>query len=175
MDSFDRVFDGGGIIHPIATDRSRESGVEPERLIVYARRLSTCRRECSHCASTDSVPVTNAPLLVAPGSHKRRIPTAEIPEVTRQYGVIPCLAEAGDIWLYLTHILHASDAAGEPHTVESCRSTPCGPTSRRDGMAWHLSLAFFGVVSRGCDATSRTRLRAAHSCSCTALMCRLTT
>ena len=63
----------------------------------------------------DAVPLTNAPLLVAPGSHKRgRIPTAAIPEVVRQCGVIPCLAEAGDAWLYATPILHASDAAVEP-------------------------------------------------------------
>jgi ectoine hydroxylase-related dioxygenase (phytanoyl-CoA dioxygenase family) len=63
----------------------------------------------------DAVPLTNAPLLVAPGSQKRgRIPTAEIPEVVRQCGVIPCLAEAGDAWLYATPILHASDAAVEP-------------------------------------------------------------
>jgi hypothetical protein len=62
----------------------------------------------------DAVPTTNAPLLVAPGSHKRgRIPTAEIPDVVRQCGVIPCLAEAGDVWLYATPILHASDAAVE--------------------------------------------------------------
>jgi len=62
----------------------------------------------------DAVPVTNAPLLVAPGSHKRgRIPTAEIPDVVHQCGVIPCLAEARDIWLYATPILHASDAAAE--------------------------------------------------------------
>jgi hypothetical protein len=63
----------------------------------------------------DAVPVTNAPLLVAPGSHKRgRIPTAEIPEVVRQCGIIPCLAAAGDVWLYATPILHASDAASRP-------------------------------------------------------------
>lgn len=63
----------------------------------------------------DAVPATNAPLLVAPGSHKRgRIPTAEIPAVVQECGVIPCLAEAGDIWSYATPILHASDAAVEP-------------------------------------------------------------
>jgi Phytanoyl-CoA dioxygenase (PhyH) len=62
----------------------------------------------------DAVPPTNAPLLVAPGSHKRgRVPTAEIPDVVRQCGVIPCRAEAGDVWLYATPILHASDAAVE--------------------------------------------------------------
>ena len=63
----------------------------------------------------DAVPVTNAPLLVSPGSHKRgRIPAAEIPDVVHQSGVIQCLAEAGDIWLYATPVLHASDAAAEP-------------------------------------------------------------
>ena len=63
----------------------------------------------------DAVPITNAPLLIAPGSHKRgRIRTAELPDVVHELGVIPCLAEAGDIWLYATPILHASDAAMEP-------------------------------------------------------------
>jgi hypothetical protein len=63
----------------------------------------------------DSVPVTNAPLLIAVGSPRHgRIPTPEIPDVVHQCGVIPCLAEAGDIWLYATPILHASDAAVEP-------------------------------------------------------------
>jgi Phytanoyl-CoA dioxygenase (PhyH) len=62
----------------------------------------------------DAVPVTNAPLLVASGSHKRgRIPTAEIPDVVHQSGVLQCLAEAGGIWLYATPVLHASDAAVE--------------------------------------------------------------
>jgi hypothetical protein len=63
----------------------------------------------------DSVPVTNAPLLVAPGSHKRcRIPTPDIPDVVHKCGVISCLAETGDTWLYATPILHASDATVEP-------------------------------------------------------------
>ncbi len=41
----------------------------------------------------DSVPATNAPLLVAPGSHKRgRIPTPNIPVIVHECGVISCLA-----------------------------------------------------------------------------------
>ena len=53
--------------------------------------------------------------LVARGSHKcGRIPTSEIPNVVHQCGIIRCLAESGDIWLYATPILHASDAAVEP-------------------------------------------------------------
>jgi hypothetical protein len=63
----------------------------------------------------DAVPAGNAPLLIAPGSHGRgRIPTAEIPDVVRECGIVPCLADAGDIWLYATPILHASEAAVEP-------------------------------------------------------------
>jgi hypothetical protein len=63
----------------------------------------------------DPVPVTNAPLLIALGSHKRgRIPTTEITDAVHQCEIIPCLAVAGDVWLYATPILHASDAAVEP-------------------------------------------------------------
>jgi len=63
----------------------------------------------------NAVPATNAPLLVAPESHKHgRISTAQIPEVVRQCGIVSCLAAAGDIWLYATPILHASDAAAAP-------------------------------------------------------------
>ena len=60
----------------------------------------------------DPVPPGNAPLLVAPGSHRLgRIPEAEIPATVRRCGVATCLAGAGDIWLYSTPILHASAAA----------------------------------------------------------------
>ena len=63
----------------------------------------------------DRVPATNAPLLIAPGSHLRgRISRADIPEVVNECGVTQCLAEPGDIWLYATPILHASHAATEP-------------------------------------------------------------
>jgi phytanoyl-CoA dioxygenase PhyH len=63
----------------------------------------------------DPVPATNAPLLVAPGSHRLgRIPAAEVPDVVRRCGTLACLADAGDIWMYATPILHASEAAAEP-------------------------------------------------------------
>jgi hypothetical protein len=63
----------------------------------------------------DPVPATNAPLLVALGSHcLGRIPAAEVPNVVRRCGTFACLAQAGDIWLYATPILHASEAAREP-------------------------------------------------------------
>jgi hypothetical protein len=63
----------------------------------------------------DAVPATNAPLLIAPGSHKRgRVPAAGVADVVRQCGIISCLADAGDVWLYATPILHASEASAEP-------------------------------------------------------------
>jgi hypothetical protein len=63
----------------------------------------------------DPVPLTNAPLLIAPGSHRLgRIPEAEVTHVVQQCGTFACLAEAGDIWLHATPILHASEAAIMP-------------------------------------------------------------
>jgi len=63
----------------------------------------------------DPVPARNAPLLVAPGSHRYgRIPVTEVPDVVQRCGRFDCIAEAGDVWLYATPILHASEAAAEP-------------------------------------------------------------
>ncbi len=63
----------------------------------------------------DPVPETNAPLLVAPGSHKLgRIPVNEVPDVVERHGVYVCTASRGDIWLYATPILHASEASLDP-------------------------------------------------------------
>ena len=63
----------------------------------------------------DPVPKTNAPLLIAPGSHNlRRIPESSVLEVVEHCGIIECLAEAGDIWMYSTPILHSSEAAVVP-------------------------------------------------------------
>lgn len=60
----------------------------------------------------DPVTETNAPSLIAPGSHRfGRIPEAVVPEVVTKCGVAVCLAEAGDVWSYATPILHASDRA----------------------------------------------------------------
>jgi hypothetical protein len=63
----------------------------------------------------DPVPASNAPLLIAPGSHKLgRIAEDDVRDVVRQSGIVSCLAEPGDIWLYATPILHASEAAVAP-------------------------------------------------------------
>lgn len=60
----------------------------------------------------DAVPPDNAPLLVAPGSHRLgRIAEADIADVVERHGAVACLAMAGDIWAYATPILHASAAS----------------------------------------------------------------
>ena len=63
----------------------------------------------------DDVPATNAPLLIAPGSHRLgRIEIGQIASVVERSGTAACLAGAGDIWAYSTPIVHASDRAAEP-------------------------------------------------------------
>lgn len=68
-------------------------------------------------AHLDDVPENNAPLLIAPGSHcYGRIAVDQVEDVVRRCGTATCLAEAGDVWLYATPILHASDAASKPQS-----------------------------------------------------------
>jgi hypothetical protein len=63
----------------------------------------------------DRVGADNAPLLIAPGSHHLgRVAEADIRSAVEKCGTFACLAEAGDVWLYATPILHASDAARSP-------------------------------------------------------------
>ena len=63
----------------------------------------------------DAVDEANAPLIIAPGSHRLgRIAEADVPGVVERLGVLICEAEAGDIWAYATPILHASKAAERP-------------------------------------------------------------
>jgi ectoine hydroxylase-related dioxygenase (phytanoyl-CoA dioxygenase family) len=63
----------------------------------------------------DDTPADNAPLLVAPGSHRLgRIAEPDVPGVVQRCGTVACTAAAGDVWLYATPILHASEAAARP-------------------------------------------------------------
>jgi hypothetical protein len=63
----------------------------------------------------DDVPAGNAPLLIAPGSHRLgRIPENEVESVVSRLGSATCLAARGDVWLYATPILHASAASTQP-------------------------------------------------------------
>ncbi|MEQ7873516.1 phytanoyl-CoA dioxygenase family protein [Sphingomonas sp. ASV193] len=66
-------------------------------------------------AHLDDVPSTNAPLLIAPGSHLfGRIAVGDVDEIAKRCGTKACLAHAGDVWLYATPLLHASEAATAP-------------------------------------------------------------
>ncbi len=111
-------------------------GWHQDRTIVVRQRINmdgfgpwTTKRDMQHVAPPfgllqrmvtlrvhlDDVPASNAPLLIAPGSHRDgRIPVDMVPTIVGLRGIRSCLAEAGDIWLYATPILHASDAAAMP-------------------------------------------------------------
>jgi hypothetical protein len=63
----------------------------------------------------DDTPSTNAPLLIAPGSHRLGcVPVSDIDAAVQTCGIRACTALAGDIWIYATPILHASEAATRP-------------------------------------------------------------
>lgn len=63
----------------------------------------------------DDVPHDNAPLFIAPGSHRFGLVREDrIEAVVAKCGVHACTALAGDVWVYATPILHASDAAAMP-------------------------------------------------------------
>lgn len=60
----------------------------------------------------DAVDAENAPLLVAPGSHRAGlIREDQISATVERCGQVSCVADAGDAWLYSTLILHASARA----------------------------------------------------------------
>ena len=75
----------------------------------------------------------NAPLLVVPGSHRLgQIPGPEAPAVAQRLGHAACLAAAGDIWVYATPIVHASERSRNPirrrvlQVDYANRELPCG-------------------------------------------------
>jgi hypothetical protein len=63
----------------------------------------------------DDAAKDNAPLLIAPGSHRLGLVREDaVDAAVAACGTYMCLAEAGDIWVYATPILHASAAAQTP-------------------------------------------------------------
>ena len=62
----------------------------------------------------DSTGLDNAPLLVAPGSHRCRGGEDETALAVTRFGTATCLAEPGDVWAYALPILHASDRSERP-------------------------------------------------------------
>ncbi len=60
----------------------------------------------------DPVPIDNAPLLIARGSHRiGRIAADQAETIATRMPVTACLADRGDVWAYATPILHASAAS----------------------------------------------------------------
>jgi ectoine hydroxylase-related dioxygenase (phytanoyl-CoA dioxygenase family) len=81
--------------------------VEPPFAVIEA--MTTAR------IHLDPVDADNAPLRIAPGSHRLgRVPSGEIEGEVARLGVAKCLAQAGDVWLYATPIFHASAPAARP-------------------------------------------------------------
>lgn len=75
----------------------------------YLERMLTLRLHL------DDVDEANAPLLVSPGSHRLGpIAEGEVARTVERLGSRPCLARAGDVWLYAAPLLHASDRARRP-------------------------------------------------------------
>lgn len=62
----------------------------------------------------------------------------EVDEVVSRCGIVSCLAEAGDVWLYATPILHAPEAASKPMNR---------PVLQVDFAAEELRMAFSGLAS----------------------------
>ncbi len=63
----------------------------------------------------DACDLENGPLRIAPGSHRLgRLPAYENAETAERLGSLTCLANPGDVWLYATAIIHASESARVP-------------------------------------------------------------
>ena len=89
------------------TNKSGASHVEPPFELIAS--MITLRAHLDNCDGA------NAPLLIAPGSHRSgRVPEKDIPRTVNRLGQAVCIAMAGDVWVYATSILHASERAEKP-------------------------------------------------------------
>lgn len=87
----------------------KDGAIHAEPPYDLLRRMVTLRAHLDDCDAE------NAPLLIALGSHDLgRIPVADVPAVAQKLDAIACLADRGDIWAYVTTILHGSQRAARP-------------------------------------------------------------
>lgn len=87
----------------------KDGAIHAEPPYELLRRMVTLRAHLDDCDPE------NAPLLVAPGSHDLgRVPVAEVPATAARLGTLACLAARGDVWAYVTTILHGSQRAARP-------------------------------------------------------------
>jgi hypothetical protein len=85
----------------------------------------------------DAVDRSNAPLIVAPGSHRMgRIRVDEVQEAVARCGSHVCQAAAGDIWAYSTPILHMSEAARGTHRRRRVFQIDYAAEGLPGGLAW---------------------------------------
>ena len=100
----------GRIDTPAFSNWTIKSGVQHvEPPFALLERMLTLR------AHLDTAGPDNAPLLISPGTHRLgRVPEAHIPRIVAHHGTHACIAARGDVWLYATPILLASDAARAP-------------------------------------------------------------
>jgi hypothetical protein len=84
----------------------------------------------------DPVAATNAPLLIALGTHRLgRIGSCQAARLAEAHSTFPCLADAGDVWAYSTPILHRSELAEEPsqrRVIQILYTADAPP----DGLQW---------------------------------------
>ena len=83
----------------------------------------------------DDCPVGNAPLEVAIGSHGKRVAAGAAADIAEQYPRQLCLAEAGDLWIYRTPILHRSARAATPGRRRVLQVDFCGQ-GLPAGLSW---------------------------------------
>lgn len=116
-------------------DRNWSLGWHQDRTIAVRRRIDvpgfaawTVKSGLAHCEPPfdllarmlvlrihlDPTGADNAPLLVAPGSHRDRIALQDIAAALSRLGTDTCLAAPGDVWAYRLPILHASERAAAP-------------------------------------------------------------
>ena len=89
------------------TVKAGKAHVEPPFSVL--ERIITAR------VHLDDVDGDNGPLLIIPGSHRLgRLVEAEIGPVVDSRKTVACLASRGDVWVYATPILHASEASPRP-------------------------------------------------------------
>jgi hypothetical protein len=63
----------------------------------------------------DDAAADNAPLLIVRGSHRLgRLVEADISSIVERGPTWACVARAGEVWVYSTPILHASEASRRP-------------------------------------------------------------
>jgi hypothetical protein len=87
----------------------KDGAIHAEPPYGLLRRMVTLRAHLDDCEAD------NAPLLIAPGSHDLgRIPVADVPATAERLGSLACLAHRGDIWAYVTTILHGSQRVARP-------------------------------------------------------------